>query len=165
MLRPVTLQQLLPLPEAGRSNQEWSYLSRGQSYNGTFQVGPSIARAEVDILTFAELRKRIVTVVATIDYEARAGEGRNLAVRLRNWEGGDVQLDAPYLTRRPTLSRSAMGRTWQLELQPPTAGRHQIQLTGTLPLESATGFLMPDVSVSGVSQRRMGGDRWARAGR
>jgi hypothetical protein len=152
-LEPVTLQGLWPLPDSSASTWHRGYVTERASYSGVFRTRPSATRAEARILTFAEVRDRRLAFVATIDYRVRRGELRTATVRLRNWKGTDVQIEADHVAARHEEPREPASHTWVLELQPGVTGSYRVTLRGSLPAEGLADLLMPDVSVMGVARQ------------
>jgi hypothetical protein len=150
------LRGLLPLPEPRPSEQELSFVTRDPFWSGSCQVRAG-ASAAARILTFVEVRERQLTFTANLDYEVQRGDLRTLTVRLRNWEGEELQLEAPVAAERREHRSRPGDRTWTLRLQPGVTGRYRLTLRGSLPLEEASvGVPMPDVSVTGVERS----ERW-----
>jgi hypothetical protein len=154
-LTPSGLRQLWPAPDPRPSGQELGYVTEQPSYGGTCRVRPG--DTAVRVLTFAEVRGRRLTFTAQVHYRVRRGELRTAHVRLRNWEGEKVELDAPGQVTRRERRRAPGDRTWTLELGPGVRGDYRLTLTGSMPVEDATaGVPMPDVTVSGAA----GAERW-----
>jgi hypothetical protein len=143
--------------------RDLSYWTERPHYGGTFAVRTLPAPAGIRLFTLAEVSERELVFETTLDYDAGPGALRTLPLRIRNWEGGELQFDSPQLAFRRELRRDAAGRHWLLEMRPGVGGACLIHIRGSLPLEEAAGgVLMPDVSVPGVAVA----ERWlAVAGR
>jgi hypothetical protein len=156
-------------------DQELVYQTDLLNYGGAFFVNPATAGPDVQVLTVVEVRDGRLAFTSTVDYQARAGELRTVNIRLSDWEGEEVRLDAPRVAQRRERRRTLDDRTWTLDLQTgatgpfrPTWGlaagpasrftvrttgisRYRCTLSGTVPLADAAGGLrMPNVSVSGA---------------
>src|SRR5262249_57866912 len=81
------------------------------------------------------------------------GGPRSLTLRLRHWDGAEVQLEAADVVRRDEPTQDPTERTWALQLKPGATGRQVLRLTGSVPLERS-------------EERRVGeeGGRWWRGG-
>src|SRR5262249_13806574 len=127
---------------------ELVYLALDPDHGGAFQVRPAGARADVRVLTFAEVRDRQLTFTATVLGQARQGELRALTVRLRNWEGAEVRIDGGRATRPlPPSAQGPAARGWLVELPPGTRGTARLTVSGSVPVEDAAGLRMPDVTI------------------
>lgn len=134
------------------SEPELQFVTRQVDYGGTFRVQPAATPADVQVLTFAEVRERRLAFVSRVTCQSSRGELRTLTFRLRRWEGGDVRLEAPDAVLR-SERRDAEGRTWTLELQPGVGARYQFSLEGSVPLAEASGGLpMPEVIVADAAR-------------
>jgi hypothetical protein len=141
-----------PLSESRVLARDLSYWAERGPYGGTFAVQPLPAPAGVQLFTFADLTERELVFEATLDYDAGLGGLRTLPLRIRNWEGGEVQFDTPQLAFRRELRRDAAGRHWLLEMRPGVGGTCVLHIRGSVPLEEAAGgVLMPEISVPGVA--------------
>jgi hypothetical protein len=156
VLEPLALRGLQALPDAHPSTWQAGYVARQGDYGGSFRTRRSPVRAEARVLTFAEVRDRRLTFVATIDYRVHRGELRQAAVRLRNWKGKDVQLEADQVVQRRAEDRDASSRLWLLELQPGVSGTYRVTLRASMSAEGLGDVLMPDVSAVGVAHE----ERW-----
>src|SRR5262249_3898434 len=76
-----------------------------------------------------------VVVASGVAARVRRGGLRTARVRLRNWEGEKVELDAPGAVTRPGRRRAPGDRTWTLELGPEVRGDYRVTLTGSVPVE------------------------------
>ena len=79
-------------------------------------VGAPIAgrnRTEVEgrLLTVAEARDGNLRFTAFLEGRARQGALRTVTVRLQNWEGDEVRLEAPRVARRLETRRSGSDRS------------------------------------------------------
>ncbi len=133
------------------SDRELVYLARQPDYSGMCSVRPTTANAEAQVLTVAEVREGRLTFTSRVRFPVIHGELRSVQVRLRNWDGEDVRLQADQLAQNPTMRRGAQGdRTWTLDLKPGVQAGYQLQLTGSMPLEEmGVDVPMPDVMVLG----------------
>jgi hypothetical protein len=98
-------------------------------------------------LTFAEVRERDLVFVATLQSDIRQGELRGLTITLRNWEGGEVTLTAPEVSRRIDKQLASGGRAWVLELKPGVKQQYQLSLSGKIPLGAAPTVFLPEIGV------------------
>jgi hypothetical protein len=157
ILGRVTLHKLYPFPDSrsgGAAQPELSYLSPRTDCGAAVHVLPATARAEVRVLTVAEVRGRELVFTATIDCRAPRGELRALTLRLRNWDAEKVGLhEAPEIAqvhadRQRVPGRESADQIWAVELHPGVRGTYRLTLSGSMPVEEATdGIPMPDVSV------------------
>src|SRR5262249_37843929 len=92
---PATLRNLLPLPGPQPPEPEVAFVSKQPSYGGALTLHPAAAAADVQVFTLIEVLERKVTFRATVNYRVQHGTLRTLQVRLRDWEGEEVQVDAP----------------------------------------------------------------------
>lgn len=175
-LTPVRLDHMVPLPaldvmrwlgraaapgsfalaatmaEPRLTSRDLLYWTEGASYGGTFAVRPLPAPAGVRLFTFADVSERELVFEATLEYDAGPSALGTLPLRIRNWDGGELQFDSPQLAFRRELRRDAAGRYWLLEMRPGAGGACVLHVRGSLPLdEAAGGVLMPDISVPGVA--------------
>jgi hypothetical protein len=156
------LQNLRALPDLGPSLADRGYATKEIAYSGIFDVHPATDTTEVRVLTLAEVAERSLTFQATLDFQVRQGELRTFTVRLRNWEGTEVRLDAARVAQRSERRADPGNRSWTVDLEPGVSGPYQARLTGRLPLEAAAEVRMPEVSVEGAATA----ERWlAVAGR
>jgi hypothetical protein len=148
------LHNLLPLPDAGGANQEHAYLAGEGEYGGSLEVRPLAALLETRILTTAELRDRQLTIVVVVDVRAPQGEPRDLILRLEDWEGNDVHLEAGNVARKHEQRRDSSNRSWALELQPGLPNPYRLTLTLARTMdEGATGGVpVPRVSIIGANR-------------
>jgi hypothetical protein len=137
-----------PSPQpGGRSEPELVYVALDSDYGGTFGVRPAGARADVRVLTFAEVRDRQLTFTATVLARARQGELRALTVRLRNWDGPEVRIDGGK-TARPLSAQGPAAHGWLVELPPGDRGAARLTVSGSMSVEDAGGGVrMPDVAI------------------
>ena len=94
---PAGLRNLLPLPGQQPADAELSYTSKQPNYGGTFTLRPASASADARILTLIEVDQRQVKFTTTIDYHLKRGELRTVQIRLRDWEGEEVKLEAAHV--------------------------------------------------------------------
>jgi hypothetical protein len=156
------------------ADQELTYLTDRADYGGTFFVQPGLTGPEVQALTIVEVRDGRLLFTTTLDYQARGSEIRTVNLRLSDWDGEDVRLDAPRVATRRERRRAADDRTWSLSLQPgatgavrtawalaagpaarlathPAGGHYRCTLSGSMPLTDAGGGVrMPNVAVTGA---------------
>jgi hypothetical protein len=156
VLEAVHLQSLRPAPESRSSEWERAYVTEQPTYGGTFQTRPARTHAEARVLTFAEIRDRNLTFVATVDYQVRQGELRTVVVHLRKWKGRIVQLEADRVLHRREDRRDLADRTYAVDLQPGVTESYRVTLRGSVPVDEAGDVLMPDVLVDGVARQ----ERW-----
>jgi hypothetical protein len=150
-LQPAGLRNLGPLPDTRPSDREFSFVTDKVDYGGVFQVHRAPVDADVRVLSVAEVQGHGLRLNATVDYAVRPGERRTLTVRLRNWRGEDVRLEAPQAVQRPEARRDAGGRAWTVEVPGAPAGRYQMRLSGGMRLEGPAEVLMPDVAVEAAA--------------
>jgi hypothetical protein len=134
------------------------YLALSPDHGGTFQVRPAGARADVRVLTFAEVRDRQLTFTATILGQARQGELRALTVRLRNWDGAEVRIDGGTTTHPLALAaQGPAARGWLVELPPGNRGTARLTISGSVSVEVTGGSArMPDVAIDEALRQ----ERW-----
>jgi hypothetical protein len=159
-LVPDQLQNLTPLSDQRIPRAEIAYRCEQPTYSATFQVRPARASADARILTFAEVRDRRLTFVATFDCRLRQSELRHLTIQLRNWDTGEVQLQAPQVAERREQRRGPAGRSWALDLKPGVTDLYRLTLSGSLPLGATPELLMPDVRVEAPSLAPARVSRW-----
>lgn len=147
LVRPGKLDRLTSRPELGTPGREWVFEADQDSYGGIFETSAAIASADFRLLTFAEVRDRDLVVVATLQSDIRQGELRGLTVTLRNWDGGEVTLNAGEISRRIDKRQGATGRSWVLDLKPGVTQHYQITLTGKIPLGAAPAVFLPEIRV------------------
>jgi hypothetical protein len=158
----VSRDQFQVPPEARPSDRELVFVTKHLDYGGACRVQSTSANAEAQVLTFAEARDGRLMFTARVAFPVVHGQLRSVQVRLHNWEGEDVRLQADQLAQAPVLRRRSQGeRNWTLEFQPGVGPGYQLQLTGSLPLDEAGADQpMPDVAIVGVDTR----DRWVAVG-
>ncbi|MBY0522421.1 MAG: hypothetical protein K2R98_03445 [Gemmataceae bacterium] len=157
---PTNLSALTPRPDQTVAGREWVYTSDQESYGASFQTRAAGTTTDCRLLTFAEVRNRQLSFVTTVECQVNSGELRHLTIAVRNWEGGDVQLDAGSVIRRREHRVGSSGRAWVLELQPGVTKRYQLTLSSTLPLGSSPEIYLPDVRVENVGGAAVRMDRW-----
>jgi hypothetical protein len=151
------LKNLTPLPDVPASEQELAFAATAPDYAGACQVRSAAANRKVTIRTVAEVRDRKLVFTATVDYHQPGGELRMARVRLRDWEGETVRLEAKSVAQRRERRRALGDRTWTLDLQPDVKDKYSLTLSGELPLEeAAAGVPLPEVTVPGAKDAR----RW-----
>jgi hypothetical protein len=158
-LHPDQLQNLVSLPEPRPIEDDRNYLSTQALYRGLFHLRPAAARADLQALSLVEIRERRITFSALLDYEIGRRKARTLTVRLGNWKGQEVRLEAPQRINRRELPDSPLARTWVLELPPTLTGHLQCQILGTLGRDGSPEFAMPEVSVAEAASS----ERWLAA--
>jgi hypothetical protein len=155
-LTPERLDKLQALPESRPAGQELVYKTDQAAYGGTFMVRSAATSATARVLTVARVVDRQLTFTAMIDYTAPRGDLRDVRVRLRNWEGEDVHLNATGVEQTRVRQRAAGDRTWVLDLREGVK-TYRLQLSGGMSLDqAAAGVPMPEVIVQGVAQT----ERW-----
>jgi hypothetical protein len=166
-------RNLTAAADATPGDQELAYHTDRPDYGGTFLVHPAATGPEVRALTVVEVRGGRLGFMATLDYQTRGADLRTVAIRLSDWEGEDVRLDAPRVAQRRERRHASDDRTWVLSLQPGTGatfrpawslaagpaarlaarpgGHYRCTLSGSMPLTDAAGEMrVPKVSVSGA---------------
>jgi hypothetical protein len=143
-------QQLWPAPSWRPAARDRSFFTPSSDYSAVLRTTPATANAGVRVLTLAEVQKQALTFSSTVDYWQREGELQSVSLRLRNWPGASVRLEAPHVSARRERRLDASTYRWSLELQPGVSGHYTIKLSGSMPLDGAAEMLMPDVSVEGV---------------
>ncbi len=125
---PPQPRNLTAQPDAGPAGQELAYQTSNPNYGGNFWVQPAATGPEVRVVTVVEARDGRLTFTAALDYHPR-GDLRTVNIRLSDWDGEDVRLDAPRVAQRRGPRRTADGRSWTLDLQPGTTGTFRPTLT------------------------------------
>ncbi len=144
-------KNLAPAADRPASEQELTWTTTSPDYGGEFLVRPAAANLKVQVRTVAEVRDRKLVFTATVDYHLPGGEFRVARVRLRDWEGEDVRLEAASEPRRRERRRALGDRTWTLELPTAVKEHYSLKLSGELPLEeAASGVPLPEVTVPGA---------------
>ncbi len=153
---PQTVQHLLPLPDSRVSDQELAFVTRQSNYQGTIQVTHATATADIRVFTRAEVRDRQWTFISLVECRPRQNDvsAYRLTVRLQNWEGSQVRLEAPTATGRqerrslsfprsaPLVPTQSVGtREWDLELQRGQTGSHWVTLAGSMNVADNAGSL------------------------
>jgi hypothetical protein len=148
------LHNLIPLLDASGAKLEHTYLAREAEYGGTLQVRPLDVQLEARVLTTAELRNRQLLFIVSVDVRAPQGQPRTLTLRLDDWEGDDVQLEAGNIAHSHGQRRDRSSRLWVLELQPGAPNPYRLTLTLNQPLDQgAMGEVpAPRVSVAGAKR-------------
>jgi hypothetical protein len=155
-LKPGNVQNLVARPDQGIVGREWVYTTdKPGAYFGTFATSAAATDADLHLLTFAEVRGRQLVFVSTLEGTVRQGELRHLTLTLRNWDGGDVQLDADDVLRKRDQRIGSTGRSWALDLKPGVNRHYRLTLTGSVPLGSAGEIHMPDVRVDAPGNVRV----------
>jgi hypothetical protein len=151
---------LLPGPERafgelqrlseGEAEDALSYRATGLSYRGEFLFRPSPVTAQVRTLGVAEVRDGALVYTGLLDFQIPHGELRTATVRLRNWEGEGVRLEAP----RAAQVRGRRGGpgewVWTLTLPPGVTRAYAARVTGTLPLRAGVKPSLPELSAPGA---------------
>src|SRR5205814_6555082 len=99
-LEPLRLWQLQLRSATPTPHPEWVYETTQAEYAGHFQLRKAATRLEVRSLTLLEAADQKLTFTATVECAALQGELRTLSVRLRNWDGDEVRLEAPRVAQR-----------------------------------------------------------------
>src|SRR5439155_14657664 len=94
------LHNLVAPPEPWPSERDRNYLSRQATYGGSFDLRPLTAHADLLALSLVEVRDRQIGFRAMLDYEIGQRKSRTVTVHLRNWNGQDVRLEAPFAVIR-----------------------------------------------------------------
>jgi hypothetical protein len=149
-LQPHDLQDLWELPTLRPSPVECCYVSKQATYGGTLRVEEASSNSAARILTLMEMIDHRVTFSCVLEVRTTSAENRSLTLRLRNWQGQEVKLDAPGLAARLQHRDDSGTATWILDLRPGDRAVHQIKLTGSLPLASAGPWVVPEVSVTEI---------------
>jgi hypothetical protein len=153
VLEPLSTAGLLPLPDPRWPGRALGYLARGPYAIGHFRVRPEARDITARVLTLVEVRDRQVVFTARVEYRPRWGEVRSVPLRLRNWEGADVRLEARPAAQRQEVRRGSSERSWTLELPPGWTAPCILSLTGSLPQDEAMLRLpVPEVTVPGVGR-------------
>jgi hypothetical protein len=147
ILLPGPLQNLWQVPALRASSRERNYVTQQSSYGATLQVKPALATHDVRALTLAQTHGRELSFTSTLDFNLRRGESRTVTVRLRNWPGSQLRLQAPRMSVRRENQPDAATHVWSLELQPGVTGPYALTLSGVVSLDATPEILMPDVSV------------------
>jgi hypothetical protein len=160
LLNPGKLQNLVPRPELGAPGREWVYETEHDSYGAVIQTSPAVANVDFRLLTFAEVQDRELNLTATLQCNIRQGELRTLTITLRNWDGGEVTLTAPDISRRLDKRLGPGARSWVLDLKPGIQRHYQLSLSGKIPLGAAPAIFLPDMRVETAGGGAIRLDRW-----
>jgi hypothetical protein len=161
-LEPVQLANLATLADGKAAPRELRYVAQAMDFAATFKIRPALTDVEAHTLTVVEASGPTLSFQTKVDYALQGGELRTVTIRVRNWDGEDIRIDAPGEIRRQENRRDPDGRTWTLVLRPGITGQYRLHVSGKAPVKSAADMLVPDVSVVGVARSR----RWvAIAGR
>ena len=152
-VKPRNMQPVVSAPMVARTAEyEKTFETRQPSYGLSCEI-QAAANAVARVLTVAEVVDRQLQFTSTVEYEVKHGELRRVQLRLRNWEGGPVELLADRVALRQPLRRTPGDRSWRLDLQPGVSGHYVVTLRGSVPVEeAAAGMQLPDVSVQGAQR-------------
>lgn len=151
-LGPEGVKNLWPLPETRLSDREHGYVTDRSDYGGSFVIRRAAATTDVRLLSHVELLKRGLAFNADLVCRTTGNEPSNLVVRLRNWRGTEVRLETPTGMRVREGPRTATDRSWLVTLPASQAQDMRLKILGTIPLETSSGVLMPDVQVEGAAR-------------
>ena len=160
VLQPGKVSNLTLRADPTAAGREWTYDADQDGYRATFQTSPATASVDFKLLTFAEAQDREMRFTAQLHGTIRRGELRHLTVALRNWDGGDVTLDAPDVLRKTEKSLGGSGRAWVLELKPGVNRQYSLTLSGKIALGAAPAVFLPDVRVETPESGPMRLERW-----
>jgi hypothetical protein len=156
-LQAEKLNNLEEMPEAPAVDRELNFRSQETCYQGVFRLHPAAAPADLQSMSWIEVRDHRLAFRATLDYRIGPRTPRKLTIRLRNWKGDPPHLDVPRRIQAHEEHRDPASRTWVLDLPPDLSARSSpsvakarkltCQLTGTLTLDSNSEVTMPEVSV------------------
>lgn len=159
-LLPQALRNLTAQPEQGVPGREWVYTTESSGYGVRFQTSSAVANTRFRLLTFAEARDGQLAFVTTLQCQVLRGDLRSLTVALRNWEGGEVTLEASHVVRRREQRRGAGGRSWVLDFKPGITGSYSLTLTGSMALGATPEILVPDARVEAPGLGPVVQERW-----
>ncbi|MHB1423412.1 MAG: hypothetical protein ACYC3I_09515 [Gemmataceae bacterium] len=160
VLAEVRTRNLQPVPSESRRMEDSSDLdfqttdfeTRDSSSHLECQVRAA-ANASARVLTLAEATDRELRFTTTVDYTVTQGELRQVRLRLRNWAGEKVEMQAERVKLWPGPRRALGERSWVLPLQRGVRGHYRVTLRGSMSLDkAAVGVAMPDVRVQGVER-------------
>jgi hypothetical protein len=160
ILKPGALSNLTFHPDPSGTSRDWNYSSDQDNYGGSFATVSAAPRAELRLLTFAEIRDQRLTFVTTLDAQVSRGELRHLVISVRNWEGKDLRLDAPLADSLHEQHPRPGDTVWFLELRPGAKEHYQLTVTGSAPLGSLAELLLPDVRVETTDPGSIPVERW-----
>jgi hypothetical protein len=155
VLSEVATRNLQPVSPSGSprrtSEQERTFETSESSFQVRCQIRAA-ANAVARVLTFAEVQDRELRFTSIVNYRVTHGELRRVHLRLRNWEGDKVEVQAKG-TASPATRRTAGEFSWLLPLPAGITGDYRVTLSGSIPLdEAALGVRMPEVVVQGVEK-------------
>jgi hypothetical protein len=133
-------RNLTRLPSPGQPERDRYYLAQQADYAVNLEVRPAAPQTQTRVLTRAEFRDRRLILVHTVNVRVQ-GELHSLEVRLDDWDGDEVRLEANRLARRREQRLGPASRSWDLDLQPGVTGSYQFQVTVATPLERAQAGL------------------------
>jgi hypothetical protein len=180
-LSPTKLHNLWPTPDSEPTAQEWSYVTPQPRYGGTFLVRPAAPPTGFRQVTVAEFRDGRFVFTTHAEVPILAGGPRALAVRVRNWEGTVLRLQARQVARlltaeevrrlpnqegfllQPTAGAARTldaERRYVLELDAGVRGNYRFTLTASVPGWSAAELSPPDIQVAPLNQESAHPRRW-----
>jgi hypothetical protein len=145
-LIPKRLNQLKAQLEQG-PEQPRTYQSDQSVYAGDFQVRAQPVAPDVTVVTTLELVEGEVSMVSQVTLRVPHGELREAAVRLQDWEGDEVHVDAPPGIKVSPPRRAGQERVWTLTLPPGGTRAYTIKVTGKLAAANVKSIAMPRVDV------------------
>jgi hypothetical protein len=134
---------------------DWHFVTHQTPYAAAFRVRPAPSAPGARLLTFAEVRDRALTFVASLEGRVPAGERPAWTLRLRNWDG-DVSVDGPAAVTVREQPRGPGPRAWTVQGEAGAARTLKVTLTGKRPVGAAAQVPMPEVEVAGAGAVR----RW-----
>src|SRR5262249_6021457 len=132
------------------SAEQCRYLSEQTNYGGTLQVHKTTFQASARILTLVEVAERRLRFTSHVAVRANAATFLRATVRLRNWKGQEVKLNAPAAALREEYRDNSGAITWLLDLFPSSADEQALKLIGEVALPVAGDLLMPDIVVDEI---------------
>lgn len=157
-IAPTKLRNLTGVAGSGVPGQEWTYTTNAADFGGEFRTDPAEVEADVRLLTFVEVRGREIRFTTSLEAHVRQGYLQAITVRLRNWEGTTrIENTSPGIVAREHTGPGR--RTWVLDL-PSGARRFRATITGSVPIQSAPEFLVPDVQLEAATSRPLRIDHW-----
>ncbi|MCC6418931.1 MAG: hypothetical protein IT429_11910 [Gemmataceae bacterium] len=143
--------QRLPVQDVGLT-----YEATQPTYRAAFRLRPSPVRPQARTLAVGEVRDGTFVFTGHVEFRVAYGELRTAAVRLCNWEGGEVQLEAAGAMQVREQRGPHGERSWTLTLPPGVTRRFAARVTGTMPLRAGARPVLPELTAPGAD----GEDRW-----